>query len=218
MSTVIRSSDLNAGVGVAFNFDDMAAQAKGYLDRVRAEALKIVAKAQQEAGEVRRRAELEGRQAAMQSVEQLVQKQLATVLPALRQGVDDLHHAKQAWLTHWEAAGVHVAAAIAKRLIRGELSRQPEITLTLVREALELAAGSAQIRIHLNPQDREALGAQVEMLTREVSGLGSAEVIADAGVTSGGCRVETRFGTIDQQFEAQLARIEEELTQQSSEG
>jgi flagellar biosynthesis/type III secretory pathway protein FliH len=36
-------------------------------------------------------------------------------------------------------------------------------------------------------------------------------LVSDATVTAGGCRVETRFGTIDQQFEAQLARVEEEL-------
>ena len=68
MSIVIRAADPNLGAsGVAFNFDDMAAQAKGYLDRVRAEAVKIVARAQQEADAVRRRAELEGRQAALQA-------------------------------------------------------------------------------------------------------------------------------------------------------
>ena len=173
MSTVIRAADPNMGTsGVAFNFDDMADQAKGYLDRVRAEAVKIVAKAQQEADGVRRRAEAEGRQAALQAVERIVEKQLATVLPALRQAVADIVHAKQAWLTHWEAGGVHVAAAIAKRLIRGELSRQPDITLKLVREALELAAGSSQIRIHLHPDDQRALGGQVQLLIQAMSGLG----------------------------------------------
>lgn len=213
MATVIRATDQNQGTSsVAFNFDDMAAQAKGHLDRVRAEAVKIVVQAQQEAAAIRRRAELEGRQAAMQAVEQVVQKQLATVLPALRQAVEDIGHAKQAWLTHWESSSVHLAAAIAKRLLRGELSRQPQVPLVLVREALELAAGSSQIRIHLNAADLEALGPQVQMLLQEMSGLGAAEMIADDGVSRGGCRVETRFGAIDQQFEAQLARIEEELT------
>ena len=85
--------------------------------------------------------------------------------------------------------------------------------MTLIREALELAAGSAQVRLHLHPEDHKALGGQVQLLVQEMSGLGEAEVIADAGVSRGGCRVETRFGTIDQQFEAQLARIEEELSE-----
>ena len=214
MPAIIRATDANRGTHcVAFNFDDMATQAEKYLDKVRAEAGQIVAKAQQEADAVRNKAEQEGHQAAMQAVEQVVRKQLATALPALKQVIQEIQHAKQAWLTHWEASAVHVTAAIAERLIRRELSRQPEITLALVREALELAAGSSQVRIHLNPDDHQAIGAQVEMLTKELSTLTTAELIADPEITLGGCRVETRFGIIDQQFEAQLKRIEEELTQ-----
>jgi len=36
--------------------------------------------------------------------------------------------------------------------------------------------------------------------------------VADPDITPGGCRVDTQFGSIDQQLETQLARIEEELT------
>jgi flagellar assembly protein FliH len=213
MSSIIRATDRNRGThGVAFNFDDMAARADQYLDKVRAEAAKIVLSAQEEAAAIRQRAERDGRQAALQAVEQIVQRQLATVLPALHKAVQGIQHAKQAWLTHWEAGAVHVAAAIAQRLIRRELDQHPEITLTLVREALELAAGNAELRIHLNPEDHQALGWQVNMLIKELSGLARAELIADPEITKGGCRVETRFGVIDQQFEAQLKRIEEELT------
>ncbi len=104
-----------------------------------------------------------------------------------------------------------MAGAIAARVIRHELRRQPEITLTLVREALELAAGSPGVRLRLNPDDHKALGAQVRALIDAMSALGDAEVTADAEISPGGCRVETRFGTIDQQFESQLQRIEEEL-------
>jgi len=213
MSTIIRATDRNRGTHtVAFNFDDMAARAQGYLDQVRAEAGKIVATARQESEAVRKRAEQQGHQAGMQAVEALVRKQLATVMPALRQVVEEIRDAKQAWLTHWEACAVHVATAIAGRLIRRELSHQPEITLTLVREALELASGSSQLRIHFNPADLEATRGQVEMLIKEISPLATAELVGDPEISRGGCRVETDFGAIDQQFEAQLKRIEEELT------
>jgi flagellar assembly protein FliH len=138
--------------------------------------------------------------------------QLATLLPALGQAVAEIRHAKQAWLTHWEKSAVHVAAAIARRVIRRELSSHPEIAMVLVREALELAAGSSHVRLHLNPADRDALQPQIDALLQELSGLGRPEVVADPQISRGGCRVETRFGTIDQQLEAQLARIEEELS------
>jgi flagellar assembly protein FliH len=214
MSTIIRASDNNRTThGVAFNFDDMATQANKYLANIRAEAGRIVAKAHQEADAIRKRAEIEGRQAAMNAVDDMVRMQLATVVPALKQAVQHIDDARHTWLTHWEEGAVHLAASIAKRLIRRELRDQPEITLILVREALELAAGTAKLRIQLNPNDHQALGIQVQMLVNEISPHVETEIVADNEITTGGCRVETRFGIIDQQFEAQLERIEEELKQ-----
>jgi len=212
MPTLIRATDQNlATAAVAFNFDDMTGQAKNCLDQIRADAAKIVVKAQQEAAAVRTQAQAQGRQAAMAEVDQMIQRQLATVIPALRQAILDIHQAKQAWLAQWETAGIHLAAEIAKRLIRRELSRQPEIPLTLIREALQLAAGNGSVRLLLNTVDHRALGSQVQLLVQEMSGLGETQIVADASVSPGGCRVETRFGSIDQTFEAQLARVEEEL-------
>ena len=212
MPTVLRATDQNmATVGVAFNFDDMATQAKKYLDQVRAEAGKIVVQAKQDAIAVRAQAQAEGRKAAMAEVEQVIQRQLATVIPALRQAILDIQQAKQAWLAQWETTAIHLAAEIAKRLIRGELTRQPEIPKTLIREALELAAGSGAVRLLLNPDDHRALGGQVQSLVKEMAGLAETQIEADASISPGGCRLETRFGSIDQTFEAQLARVEEEL-------
>ena len=212
MPTIIRTADpSHASRGVAFNLDDLAVQAGEYLAKVRAEAAAIVARAHSAAGAVRRQAEVEGREAALHNIEALVARQMATVLPALRQAIAEIRSARHSWLARWEAGAVRLCAAIAERVIRRELSRHPEITLDLVRESLELAAGSSHIRIHLNPEDHKALGAQVRSLIDEMAALGSAEVTADAQITPGGCRLETRFGSIDQQFESQLERIEEEL-------
>ena len=213
MATVIRTIDRPLGPrDVPFNFDDLAAEASHYLTEARAEAAQIVAQAQQQAESIRQQAAEAGAQAAVETVGQMVAEQLSPALSALQQAAADLQRAKQAWLSHWESSAVHLSAAIAARIIRGELHRRPEITLALVREALELAAGSPVVRLHLHPDDHESLGTEVRALIGSMSALGRAEITADATIGRGGCRVETRFGTIDQQFESQLKRIEEELT------
>ncbi len=225
MSGIIKATDSNNVVQcVAFNLDDMAVRAERHvqqcLEQLRVEGNKIVAKAKQEAQAIRKQAEMEGRTAGEaagqaiieQIVERQLREQLATLLPALREVIEDIRHAKQAWLTQWEKNVVHLAIAIARHVIRRELAVQPEIPLTLVRESLELAAGSSQVRVHLNPADHRALGSQVELFIKEMATLTSAELVPDPQITPGGCRVETQFGSIDQQLEAQLARIEEELT------
>lgn len=216
MSTIIRATDQHrTSHTVAFNFDDLATKAGQYLDQVRAEAAKIVAEARQEAVRLKQKAEAEGRREGLAAVERMTEErlaqQLATLRPALEQAVQEIRHARQAWLHQWETGAVHLAAAIAARLLRREVSQTPEVTLTLVREALELAAGNPQLRIRLHPADHASLGGQVEFIARELAPLAETELIADPQIAAGACRVETRFGVIDQQWESQLARIEEEL-------
>ncbi len=213
MTSIIRATERNrATQHVPFNFEDMASRANHYLDGIRGEARKIVARAQQEAVAVKEQARAEGYRAGQQQVTEIVRNQLATVLPALEKAIQDVQHARQAWLVHWEAAAIHVAAAIAGRILRREITDMPELAARHLREALELAAGASHLRIRLNPDDHAAMAGQADVLTKAFAPAATAEVVPDADITPGGCRVETNFGTIDQQIEAQLARIEEELT------
>jgi len=201
---------------MSFNFDDMSVKANQYLEQVKIEAGKIVIAARQEAAAIKAKAEAEGKQAAQKAVEKIVdekiQKQMATLLPALNKVVESISHAKHNWLHHWEKTAVHVAAAIASRVIRREVSKSPEITVALVKEALELAAGSAEIQVRLNPTDHAALEGEVKTIAASLTRLGKANIVADPQISPGGCRVDTRFGSIDQQFESQLSRIEQELS------
>jgi flagellar assembly protein FliH len=215
MKTIIRPGQTTAR-NVAFNFDDMAEKAKAYLASVQAEAQKIIDDARRQAEAIRQRAQEEGRAAALaqmdQAAEQKMAAQIKTLLPALQQAIRRIDESRSGWLKHWERQAVRLAAAIAKRIVRQELARDPDIPLRLVHEALELSAGSTDIRIHLNPDDHHALGTQARLLVAELNRAGTAEVLADPAITPGGCRLETKFGVIDQQIETQLARIEEELT------
>jgi flagellar assembly protein FliH len=212
MATIIRHDDSTYRSRAAtLNLDDLAAQASQCMAKVKGEAAEIVAQAKRQADAIREQAAEEGAQAAIQAVDQMVGQKLAPTLAGLRQAADDLQAAKQEWLSHWESNVVRLALAIAGRIVRSEVRHRPEITLQLVREALELAAGSPDIRLHLHPEDYDAMKTQVAEVINAVSGLSDAEVTVDPGISRGGCRVETRFGTIDQQFESQLKRMEEEL-------
>jgi flagellar assembly protein FliH len=217
MATIIRATEHNRSVHQPqFNFEDMAAQAGQYLDKVRAEAAQIIAVARKDAETIRKQAEVDGKASAQKAIHDLARQQMtqqtATLFPALRAVIQQLQQAKQSWLMHWERAGVHVATAIAQKIIRREVAQEPSISMRLLREALELAAGHTELRIRLNSHDHRVLGDEAQSLIKELNPMAAAEVIADAEVSAGGCVVETRFGTIDQQIESQLARIEEELT------
>ncbi|NLE38014.1 MAG: hypothetical protein GX621_08320 [Pirellulaceae bacterium] len=216
MATIIKArtrNDLEPAEAVALGRS--VGRADSDRGPLRDEAARIIVAARREAEEIRRRAADEGRRegeaAAREEWLRRQHQQWASVESALGSAIERLDQARGAWLGHWERTTIHLAVAIAERLLRRKLPEHPDVPLTLVREALELAAGSGDLRVRLNPADRDALGDRVEGLARQFAGLGSIEITADPAIARGGCRVDTRFGTIDQRIETQLARIEEEL-------
>jgi flagellar assembly protein FliH len=214
MATIIRTSrKTGSHRGAAFNFDDMAAQAGQYLEEIRVQAESILTEARSEADRIRTQAETEGKHAAQQTAERVVETRIAaTLVPALGKLATEVQQAKETWIAQWERELVHLATAIAEKIVRREIAQQPEITLDLVRESLALAAGSPRLKIRLSPADFDALGTHVAELAEHIGTVGAADVVADESISPGGCRVESEFGVIDQQIESQIARITEELT------
>lgn len=200
---------------IAFSFADMRGRADDYLDAVRCEAAKIIQAAHADAEQIRRQAEITGRQAAEAAIERILEEKVArrmdTIVPALERLIAQMNDAKGELLTHWQRSAVRVSTAIAERIIRRELDREPQIALDRIEEALRLAAGGSEIRLHLSPTDFEHLGPQVERLAATLCRLAPSEIVADPKITPGGCYVTTKYGQIDQQIESQLRRIEEEL-------
>jgi flagellar assembly protein FliH len=220
MASVIKAGKiLPSGTAVQhteFNLEDISANASQYLDTVRKKVAQIVAQAQQQAQHIAAQAAERGRQAALEAAEQTALEDLAskwrTLAPALQQAIDDTAQLRSTWLRHWETQVIHLAVAVAERLVRGELSRRPNLSHQWIRETLELASTCHTLTLRLNPADHEALGSLREALASEFSNLSPTNILADPRVAPGGCRVDTEFGYIDQQISTQLARVEEELT------
>ncbi|MEX2112372.1 MAG: FliH/SctL family protein [Pirellulales bacterium] len=217
MASIIKASEPQlSGAESLFRLDELVGDSVAPGGSAASRAADVLAQAQRQAGEIRRRAEEEGRAAGLLVAEQLlgekIDRHLATSICAFDAAVARIHAAHDEWLAHWERSAVHVAVKIAERVIRRQVDRTPEITLDLVREALELSAGSADIQLRMHPDDVETLGHHAQRLANELARLGKVDLVSDPAIAKGGCRVDTRFGTIDQQFTSQLTRIENELT------
>ncbi len=213
MSTVIKvgRNDGSAG-GIAYDLTDMADQAKVYLEEIRGQAREIVAAAQKEAVQIRVKAKEEGLRDAERLIEQQLEVALSTLTPALKKTIEEIEKAKRAWILHWENAAVGLATAIAERIIQRELENRPELPLDFVRSALDLAAGKGRVVVRMNPNDYQTLKPKAEMVLDEFRRQNQeVELVVDAAIAPGGCRVDTEFGGIDQQVQSQLERIREEL-------
>ncbi|HEX4130147.1 MAG TPA: FliH/SctL family protein [Pirellulales bacterium] len=182
------------------------------IDAAQQQAAAILEQARREAEEIRRLAAEDGYRQATALAEATIAERVQPVVAALREAAKTIEQARSACITRWEQQAVHVACAIAERIVRRELRQSPDIPLGLVREALELAAASDHLRLVLHPTDCKALGNEIDHLVAEFARHGAIEIATDAKVGRGGCLVETRYGMIDQRIASQLARIEEELT------
>ncbi len=221
MATVIKRDSVRAsspagGVrAVAFEFQDISESREKYLESVRAEAAKIVQDAHREAVRVRQQAENDGRDAALAAMEQLLSERVAEHIAGLRPTLEALvasvAQERATWVGHWERSIITLATQIAGRLVRRELSKQPELSLTWLREALELATGCEGIRIRVNDADHARFGASIRQLAASVARIAPEQIAPDPSVSPGGCIIETEFGAIDAQLESQLNRITEEL-------
>lgn len=219
MAGIIKTKREFAGPGEGtaplFQFDDISRQAADLVEVARLEAERLLAEAQREADAIRSRAEQEGLEAAKKSAEQQkqreLQSQLATALPALQAAANSLVATRQAWLQRWEADAIRLACRIAGKLVRREVQRDPQLSLSLLREALELAAGQQRVRVQLHPTDFQLLENHAREVAQQWSQLCTAEIEPCAEVPAGSCRLKTEHGVIDQSFHVQLQRIEQEL-------
>jgi len=140
-----------------------------------------------------------------------VSARLHGALPALQGVIDEIRTQRDCWLADWETAAVRLSVAIAEKILHAELSRRPELADGMISQALQLAVGQPQLTVHLHPDDLSLLEELETGIEHRLAELGSATLVPDPQISRGGCRIETRQGTIDARLETQLQRIASEL-------
>ena len=73
-------------------------------------------------------------------------------------------------------------------------------------ESLRLATGTSELTLYVNPADYEHLGAQIARLAETICHAAPAQIVADAEISPGGCRITTKYGEIDKRLKALSAK------------
>jgi flagellar assembly protein FliH len=230
-TTRILKADAARGLGskVVFNFEDVRQQCDDYVQEIRRQTRTMLELAALEAEQVRKRAHEEGRQEGQRegmclaeeeiqqridrTAEQLSRDQLETTLPAMISAADALAQERYRWLAEWESSAVELSVAIAEKIVGRQLELHPEIAKDMLREALELAAGSPTVKLRMHPHDTQMLGSHADEVVKAMASCAEASIVPDETMTRGGCVVETQHGTVDARIESQLQRLTEELLQ-----
>ena len=146
----------------------------------------------------------QGRAEALAAGQQELQSQV-TVLQGLMQKLAEPFVELDAAV---ETELLSLATIVAEQVIRRELSTDPAIVLSIIRESVALLpVSSRKVSLQLHPADaqlvREHLSAPVDE--------GHWQIIEDAACPRGGCVVTTGHARIDASVEQQIARIAEAM-------
>lgn len=125
------------------------------------------------------------------------------MLRRLTDTIEQLAHLRKAMIRQTEEQMVRLALAMAKRVVRREISLDQDFALAMARVALDRLGERTSATIKLHPDDFAiAAGRKVD----EWAG-SHVSVVADAAVSRGGCVVESDLGTVDGTIEAQFDEI-----------
>ncbi len=223
MAAVLKSEQLSRGSDypqtVVFNVEDVQNRARDYLTQVQREAAEMLAEAKLEAIRIREQAKLDGIAQAKATIEKQIQtsaQQLSdtrckTAIATCEATVETLSRETTQWLALWRNQTVELAAKIAEKILRREMSSSEETLRVWMEEAIVAMRDVRDLRVLVHPDDFAVAGRFLQQLAKSVPQANSVEILPDPEVSLGGCIVRSTQGGLDQQLETQLQRLVEQL-------
>lgn len=141
--------------------------------------------------------------------EQLLQQR--TDMAAVQQGVlNSLRQAVPQVVRETEQTLLELTLEAARKVVAG-LPIDVALVEAVVREAVGQVEDSAEITVHLHPDDLALLRKHSSPVLTGSPDTGSVRFASSSEVTRGGALVQTRFGLIDARRETKLEQIQESL-------
>jgi flagellar assembly protein FliH len=106
---------------------------------------------------------------------------------------------------------VELAVAVAERLVRTQLSIDPDTITAVVRDTMNILNGGDQVELYVNPADLDSclnFSKQLKDEFREISRL---EILPDEGIPRGSCRIESESGVAEYLLEEEKEQLKETL-------
>lgn len=231
MAEVIPSENVDELIGtslVAFQTSDLKALAAKILRRANEVAQQKIASAsamvaEQETkgyqdgvskgqSEGYQKGEAEGKTAGEKAAREEFNKTVATISLALKASLTELNKRKTQLQANAETDLLNLALAIAKRIVRSELSLNPQSIIPIVREAIGLCNNRSDLTLHLHPDDIAPINAEIPALHAAFTNLGRVALVADKKIERGTAMLSNRESTVDLRLAQQFSTLERALT------
>ncbi|HYE72222.1 MAG TPA: FliH/SctL family protein, partial [Blastocatellia bacterium] len=166
-------------------------QASGIVDAARAQANKMIMDAEAQIERIEREAVEKGLFEAQARMQSEIDQATEALRSQLAQSLHEIAALRQTLAEQVELELVRLALEIAKKVVQREVQLDPDIPLTLTRIALSrIHRATATVRLH--PDDFEYVNSRRDKLRAE----GLIEIVADAGVSRGGCVIQSERGDV----------------------
>ena len=132
-------------------------------------------------------------------------RQLEVTMRQLSATIEEIAALRLGVMRRAERELIHLAMAMAQRIIRRELNIDPDLLLVIARVAIDRLGERAAAIVHLHPADHAVLSKS------SLESNGTIELVVDPEVPRGGCRIQSSFGEIDAGIEAQIRELAREL-------
>jgi flagellar assembly protein FliH len=152
------------------------------------------------------RARKEGHEEGAKQARVEFDKKLVGQRETLAQAIRGFIHQQETYFSRVEAEVVGLALAIARKILHREAQVDPLLLAGVVRVGLDKVAAGTHVRLRVHPDQvpfwKEFFAQQTDLRSLP-------ELMGDATLEPGHCRLETELGSTDLTLEAQLKEIEQ---------
>jgi flagellar assembly protein FliH len=153
----------------------------------------------------------EGKKAGQQQAHNEHKQQLTQLVNTLTAASKELNASRKQLEATATTEVVKLAVAIARRVTKQYGQLDPNVLTANVSEAMKLVVQSADIRIAVNPAQRDTLTRALPQLKLQWPALEHVSLADDTAIKPGGCRISAGAGHVDASLDAQIDRIAAEL-------
>jgi flagellar assembly protein FliH len=230
---LIKSANAPAGLS-PFSMKDIEKQAQVMLLRARGQVQELLAEANVQAEELKTSARAQGftqgrGEGLIKGREQGMEEGKGSALAQYRQRLDGVLKTLTCVLEQIEGSRreiegaairevIELAIAIARRVAKRQGEIDPEVLVENLKEAMRLVVHAADVRIAVNPRQKEMLMSMLGELRMHWPQLQHVELVEDGGLSCGSCRIMTGSGEVDGDLDGQLDRIVRDLLPDGGEG
>lgn len=164
----------------------------------------LISRAKEEADSIREAAAKEGYQDGLNTAKNDIE--------AVKNALEAFYNAKQEVYENIAPDILEISIDIAKKIIKKEMSENPEILLDNIKGILKgLSKEETKIILKVNPEQAEMLRQEIPQAVSMAGLEAKVLIVPDENTMEGGVLVTTENGVIDATIETQLAIISEVL-------